>query len=94
MNRGNTWRKNTDSDDDVERAGGRPVAKRDPRDWEGAEQFGGRGGGGAWQEARQVASRALSSQNDVKLSGRCLVHITSPGKSTSRSFRYPREQDR
>ena len=41
VNRGNTWRKNTDSEDDVEWAGGRPVAKRDPRDWEGAEQFGG-----------------------------------------------------
>ena len=46
MNRGNTWRKNTDSEDDVEWAGGGPVAKRDPRDWEGAEQFGGRGAHG------------------------------------------------
>ena len=45
-NRGNTWRKNTDSEDDVEWAGGRPVAKRDPRDWDGAEQFWGEGAHG------------------------------------------------
>ena len=71
MNRGNTWRKNTDSEDDVEWAGGRPVAKRDPRDWEGAEQFGGRG---------RMAGSTPSSEQGAKQPERCQIigKVSSP----------------